>query len=506
MKKSIFVIVLFAFAVVGLSPEATKPARSAGGPQAPPTFSKEVVRIFQQNCQSCHHPNYIAPFSLMTYEEAKPYAFPIKSAVQERRMPPWKAAAGCGNFHDERILTQDEISTLVRWVEAGAPEGDPKDLPAPISFPDGWMLGEPDIALQSAEAYPLAATGDDVYRCFPVSDSFQQEQYVTAAEILPDNTSVVHHVLLFLDSKGESVKLDAAEPGPGYTCFGGPGFIPAGGLGGWAPGNFPRFAPKGVGAKVPKGSRVVMQVHYHPNGEAQQDRTRVGLHFAKEPVQSDLRNFPIFNFAFLIPPGKSNHKVTAQMMVPPGINIKVLGITPHMHLLGKSMKIEATLPNGNKRCLVNVDNWDFKWQGSYAYKDPVSLPGGTRLKLTAFYDNSVNNPNNPNNPPKPVYWGEQTTDEMCLAFVNYIIDRKTSSVTAAAPNIDELDGAVGAPRIKMGSIDMLERARIRMQSSLFSSAPVEMYNWSEGFSRNDLNILPWRKASPDNPRSRHSCH
>lgn len=254
--------------------------------------------------------------------------------------------------------------------------------------------------------------------------------------------------------------------------------------------------------KVPKGSRVVMQVHYHRNGEEQIDQTRVGLHFAKEPVESELKNFPIYNFTFMLQPGKSNQKVTAQLKLPANGNIKLVGVTPHMHLLGKSMKIEATLPDGSKRCIVNVDQWDFKWQGSYTYKELMPIPGGTKFKLTAVYDNSLNNPFNPNNPPKPVHWGEQTTDEMCLAFVSYIVDRKA---TASAASAIEPAEEISSPQIVMGGIDLGQQSLMQTQSSLLSSSPTEMYNWSKGYSRTDLSILPWRKEGiKDLPTS--ACH
>jgi hypothetical protein len=312
--------------------------------------------------------------------------------------------------------------------------------------------------------------------------------------------------LLYLDNKSIALGLDAAEEGPGYTCFGGPGFVPVGGLGGWAPGNFARFAPKGIGIKVPKGSRAVMQVHYHPNGEEQIDQTRVGLHFAKEPVESNLQNFPVVNLGLYIPAGKSKHKSTAKVVIPPGFNIKVIGVTPHMHLLGQSIKLEATLPTGKKLCLINVPAWDFKWQGSYTYKEPISLPGGTALKLSAIYNNSVNNPNNPNTPPKAVTWGEQTTDEMLLAFVNFIIDKKPSAAARTAVGPDFLQ--TESTPIMMGGTDLSKLSQLRISSSLFGTSPGEMYNWAQGYTRESLNILPWHKTDPEMPVSgtKASCH
>jgi hypothetical protein len=215
MKKTLLLFAIFVFGLVVFGPEGAKPIQSADG--TPPTFNKEVVRILQKNCQSCHHTGYIAPFTLENFETAKTYAPAIKNAVIERRMPPWKAAPNCGNFLDARILASDEIDTLVKWVDAGAPEGNPADLPPPLSFTDGWLLGEPDVALKSPEKFEVKGGGSDIYRCFIISNPFDQDQFVTAAEVLPDRASIVHHVLLYLDARGDSARLDAAEPGPGYT-------------------------------------------------------------------------------------------------------------------------------------------------------------------------------------------------------------------------------------------------------------------------------------------------
>jgi len=510
MKKFLLLVFLFACGLLVLAPSITKPTK--GSAADAPTFNKEVVRILQQNCQTCHHPGYIAPFSLMTYSETKPFAEAIKTAVQSRMMPPWKAAEGCGSFNDERILTPAQIETISKWADAGAPEGNAEDLPPPVKFSSSWGLGEPQLALKSSEPYELAANGDDVYRCFVMPHVFEEDKYVTAVEVLPDAAEVVHHVLLFIDGKGVSLKLDEADPGPGYTSFGGPGFTPTGGLGGWAPGNLPRFSPEGVGIKIPKGSRVVMQVHYHPNGKTTLDQTRIGLHFSDTPLESELRSFPIFNLGFAIPPGAKKHKVIGQYTIPANTNIKVLGVSPHMHLLGKQMKLEVTLPGSKKpACMVNIPAWDFKWQGTYTYQEPLVLPGGSKIKLTAFYDNSTANPFNPNNPPKTVTWGEQTTDEMCLAFVSYILDRKGSQAQAADAKstlmVDEiaLDPQAN-PRITMGGKDLMQQANIRMMGSILSSSPGEMYNWAPAYNKSGMNLLPWKSPRNLDIPQRPLCH
>ena len=428
-------------------------AKNAKRTQPAPTFNKEVVRIFQQNCQSCHHPGDIGPFSMMTYAETRPWARAIREQVATRKMPPWKPAAGCVDLKDARGLTQEEINTIVAWVDGGSPEGAAADLPAPLAFPDGWPLGEPDyVADIGADFTP--PQGKDTYRCFSVpASALRGDRYLQGMDVRPGNRKIVHHVIAYPDPGGKSVALDAAEPGPGYTCFGGPGFpisasvndIIAGKsfmLGGWAPGIRGYFSPEGAGTKMPGGAndRVVIQMHYHPTGEPETDRTAVGFYFAKKPVQKNLLLLPLVNDRFVIPAGAKNYEVTQSINVDPLIAGKIVGVTPHMHLLGKTIKVEITRPGQPTECLINVPAWDFNWQGAYLYQSPVTAPGGSRVKLTCTFDNSTDNPFNPNNPPRDVGWGEETTDEMALAFIAFTLD--LFSVTPSSPQLSgvEVDG------------------------------------------------------------------
>jgi hypothetical protein len=387
------------------------------------TFNNEVVRIFQQNCQTCHRPGNIAPFSLMTYQDAAPWAERIKEVTQSREMPPWKPAADCGGFQNTRGLTDEEMATIARWADAGAPEGNPLDLPAPVEFPDGWTLGEPDLVVSpEAEYQPDYTSGGDVYRCFSIPTNLTQDRYITRIEIRPGNRAIVHHVLVFVDDTGESALLDAADPAPGYDCFGGVGTDDITLFSGWAPGSRPWVLPDNVGVRIPAGVRLVMQVHYHPNGQPETDRTLVGLHFADAPIRKQFRLFALINTDFTIPAGADHYQVRAFYTLPRGFNVHAVSIFPHMHLLGREMEIRAVLPNGTTRCLIDMNDWDFDWQDMYFYREPVPIPGRTRLELTAYYDNSANNPHNPNSPPQPVSWGEATTDEMCIAFIGYTVD------------------------------------------------------------------------------------
>jgi hypothetical protein len=396
--------------------------RAVRHPEPWPTFSNEVVRIFQRNCQTCHHEGDVAPFSLTTYEEAKPYAALIKFMTQTRRMPPWKPSEGCGEFADERKLAQNEIDTIARWVDAGAPEGDRSQLPPPLDFSGGWVLGKPDVVYSSPEAYTPPPQGD-TYRCFTIPTNLATTTYVAAIDTHPGDRETVHHLLSFIDTTGESERLDVNDPGPGYTCFGGPGFSLPGTLGGWAPGTRPLQLPEGTAFELPPNARIVLQVHYHPHdGAPKPDRTEFAVYFAKEPPRATMRVLPIINQNFSIPAGASNFKVDAEFPILTPFPAKLWFIAPHMHLLGRKMNVQMTMPGGETKCLINIDDWDFNWQGAYLYREPISVPAGTKLSLSAWYDNSSTNPRNPNNPPKTVTWGEGTTDEMCIAFVGVTIE------------------------------------------------------------------------------------
>lgn len=422
--------VVLAFSTVGISWSNSRKTQSA-----PPTFSNEVVRIFQNNCQTCHHPGDIAPFSLMTYREARPWARAIQEQVVLRQMPPWKAAVNCGEFQNERRLTDEEISTISRWVDAGSPEGDAAMLPQPLSFSGEWTLGEPDLVLQPDEDYTVQA-GKDVYRCFTMPTNLRGDRFVQAVDIKPGNRNVVHHVILYLDESGISVDLDAKDPGPGYTSFGGPGFTTTGTLGGWAPGERGRFVPEGVAWKIKAGSRVVAQVHYHPRGDTvETDRTQIGLYFSRTPVKKELGVIPVINTNFTIPANNANYQVNASFPVPPGFDAHAIGIAPHMHLLGKKMKVEART-TAKTDCLIDIQDWNFNWQGVYYFKNSVPLKALTLLAANATFDNSAGNPYNPNDPPKAVRWGEQTTDEMCIAFILYTLDAE--NLQPSTPEISEI--------------------------------------------------------------------
>lgn len=417
------------------------------------TYHRDIAPILAANCVSCHTPGQVAPFSLTRYEDAAKRAQLLAQVTRDRYMPPWKAAPQVHRFADERRLDDREIALFQAWADADAPEGSPADAaPAasrlasagePVTEIDGrkWMLGTPDVVLEMTEAFPVPASGRDIYRAFPLRlPAIPEGTYISAVEFQPGAPTVVHHAIFYLDASGTAAKKAAASKDglPGYMSFGGPGFLPSGGLGGWAPGATPYRLPDGVGRSLREASDVVIQVHYHPDGKAREDRSRIALYFAKAPVKQVVVSVPMMNRQIDIPPGEKNYIREMSLTLPEwlastdraglggagaGGAVQVLGVTPHMHLLGTSMTLTATLPDGTQEQLISVPHWDFRWQDQYRYIEPIKLPPGTRLHCVATYDNSSENPANPNTPPQRVRRGEQTTDEMCLMFVSVLVDK-----------------------------------------------------------------------------------
>jgi mono/diheme cytochrome c family protein len=409
------------------------------------TYTRDVARIMQAKCQQCHRPGDVAPFPLMTYDDAVTYADDIKTALNNKTMPPWKPVPGFNEFRDSFAISDDERNTVLAWIDGGTPQGDAADMPDPQPVSDGpWQLGEPDVILKMPE-YTPPPRATDTYRCFVLPTGLTENRFIAAAQALPGNPQITHHVLLFLDETGEAEKFEGQDGQPGYSCFGGPNLtsiltapslltVLSGGidilngtlLGGWAPGVRTRRLPDDIGVPISKGARIVMQVHYHPAGREGSDQTQLGVWFADTAkIKHRLLNVPIFNTKFTIPPGASNYEVTASQFVFPFLAGKVITVAPHMHNLGRQIKVEVEDPGGKKRPLIYIDNWDFNWQGFYVSTDPIDIPSGSTVRVTAVYDNSEGNPKNPNNPIVPVGWGERTVDEMCLAFVGVIFNNES---------------------------------------------------------------------------------
>jgi hypothetical protein len=396
------------------------------------TFHRDVLPILQDRCQGCHRPGEAAPFSLMTYRQAVHWADDIKEYTRKRWMPPWKPTAGHA-FVGERKLSEREIATLAAWVDGGTPEGDPRHAPLPKKFPQGWQLGQPDLVLEPKEEMTLGATGPDLFRSFVFSPDLKEDRYVIAYEVRPGNPRVVHHTLHFLDDRGRGRRLEERERlrtkrpqeqdrGPGYSSRMGPGFFPpTGDLGGWAPGLRPYYFPEGVAFLLPRGHDVVVQIHYHRSGRVEKDRTRVGLYFARKPVTKPIQGLVIPGLFLTIPAGAKDYRVRGSVWVAQDCHL--VTITPHMHLLGKRIRITMTPPGGKPDTLLAIDDWDFNWQETFYFKKPVPAKAGTRFTVEGVFDNSADNPNNPSKPPRRVFIGEETTNEMCFGFLGVTTDR-----------------------------------------------------------------------------------
>jgi len=387
--------------VVTWDGQKTSPLRGS----AAPTFSHDVAAIVYRQCVSCHRDGGVAPFSLTTYQDAAKRAKLIATVTASRYMPPWLPSEP--HFQNERRLTVEEIATIARWAEAGAPEGNPAATPKPPAFADGWQLGKPDIEAQMPATFNVPAEGQDLYRCFAVPIAASADRWVSAIDMRPGSPKVVHHAILFQDTTGTARKRDT---GSGYECFGTPGFLPARGLGGWTPGSIPVRMADGVPELLHAGATLVLQVHYHPTGKAEMDRTRVALYFTNQKPRRRAMDLPLGSNRIDIPAGESHYKVTDYFTLP--VDVDVLGINPHAHYLCKEMYGYAVLPDGTRRTLIRIPSWNFDWQQQYTYTSPIRLPEGTRVQMEFTYDNSKDNPRNPNHPPKRVVWGPGSTDEM----------------------------------------------------------------------------------------------
>jgi peroxiredoxin len=393
------------------------------------TYYKDVLPILQNNCQECHRPGAVGPFSLMTYRQAVNWASDIKDYTQSRRMPPWRISEGM-EFHNSRKLTDKDLAVLAAWADNNTPEGDAKDAPQPVKFNDGWKMGQPDLVLSVSDDFQVGPTGNDVFRCFVLPTNLTEDKFVEAIEVKPGNPRVVHHTLLFIDTGGNGKRLEKQQTdnptkdphggnemdkGPGYYGGMGVGFLPTASLGGWAPGQLPRTLPEGTGIKLPKGSDVVMQMHYHRNGRLEKDRTQIGIYFSKKKVERQFQGGVMMGIFARIP--KDNDHFVVKGSATVSDDMVLHDIMPHMHMLGKEIKVTMTPPDGQPTLLFHIKEWDYNWQETYHFKEPLKLKAGTKLELEAVYDNSAKNPNNPFSPPRDVTFGEQTTNEMCFVFL-----------------------------------------------------------------------------------------
>jgi hypothetical protein len=412
------------------------------------TFSKDVAPIFFKNCADCHRAGEMAPMPLLTYKEVRPWARSIKEKVATRQMPPWHADPHYGKFSNNKSLTQDEVDTIVAWVDGGAKEGNAKDLPAKPQFAEGWKIGKPDIVLSMPEEYSLEAQGSDEYINFTIPANFKEDRWIQAAEIHPGNRKVVHHVIAFIQTPDmiENTRALRSKESMAKTIFYQDGTLirarmdapvydegcnaPNGGFARgsgqeigfplcfYTPGKDVDIWPQGFAKAIPAGSNIVIQMHYSKTtGKAEKDRTSVGLVFAKKPPERALMSFGVFNHYFKIPAGADNHEVTGCFTF--GRDTELFTFLPHMHVRGKDFKYEVIYPDGKRETLLHVPKYDFNWQTMYVLEKPLMIPKGTKMIVTAHFDNSGRNKYNPD-PTKDVRFGDPTYDEMMIGYFDYV--------------------------------------------------------------------------------------
>ncbi len=408
-------------------------AAALAAPNAPVTFDKDVLPVLQKNCQTCHRPGEVAPMSLLTYKDARPWAKAIKTAVVNKQMPPWFADPKVGHYSNERKLSQSEIDTLVAWVDGGAIEGDPKDAPKPLTFNNGWNI-KPDVVVEMPKPFQLPAKGTINYKYVLVKTNFPEDMWISAAEMRPGDPRVLHHGKVWVRPPG-SKWMEKAVPGEAYENetqrdIIGHNQAEEGNdiLGKFNPGlGSQDFTVDGAAKFVPKGSDLVFELHYTAVGEAAQDASKLGLVLAKNPPKTRfyLSAGPTA-LNLVIPPQDGNAEVVSEATVGAD-NVRLAYVQPHMHLRGKDFELRLIYPTGEKETVFR-GKFDFNWQIGYQFAKPIPLPKGTRIIGISHFDNSPNNKYNPD-PAKEVRWGPQNWDEMSNAFIGLLFDVTTPAET-----------------------------------------------------------------------------
>jgi peroxiredoxin len=382
------------------------------------TYASHVGVILQKRCQECHRPGEVAPFSLLTYEDARKRSRRIREAILEERMPPWHADPRFGSFANDRRLADDERAVLLAWIDGGTEKGQDSDLPPPARFVEGWQIGKPDKIITMGKDFRVPATGVLDYQRFLVDPGFKEDVWVQAAECRPGNRKVVHHILVYVLAPGKREPYD--PDGTAATLVG------------WAPGDMPARYAAGTARRVAAGSKLLFEVHYTPDGTEQADRSSVGLIFAARPPEHSVETNILANMFITIPPRAADYK--GQLVFSFRDDALLLSFMPHMHLRGKSARYDLTYPDGKTDTLLSVPDYDFNWQSVYRFKEPLRIPKGSKLTWTGHWDNSADNPRNPD-PSKTVHWGLQTWDEMQNGWMELVWQKPPrESVTAAGPS------------------------------------------------------------------------
>ena len=409
---------VLAAGIVGVAVAAAPQQGGSDSQGAVPTFTKDVAPILFAQCTSCHRPGQIAPMSLLTYEQARPWARSIREQVTRRAMPPWHADAPHGTFENERQLSDAERDTLVRWADGGAPQGDPEDLAAPPRYADGWGIGPPDAVFEMSEDYSVPAQGVVQYEWVYIPTNFAEPKYVQAIEIRPGNRRLVHHVLAYYRAKPDAprapvLRFDAERQKlPTRTAGlrarrtdGAPSRL----IATYAPGTNPQVFRPGTAIRLEAGGELELQLHYTANGTAGTDRSSVGMIFSKDAAPREVLVSAFFNSTLRLPAGANEVRVDANVAFQE--NATIWGLFPHTHLRGKKWEYRIVLPDGSQRMIRSVPRYDFNWQTYYMFREPLQLPKGSQIVSTAWYDNSAANRSNPD-PKTDVFWGDQTWEEM----------------------------------------------------------------------------------------------
>ena len=406
-------------------------ASAVGVPQtvlaASPTFSKEVAPILFAKCAECHRPGSIAPMSLLTYDDARPWARAMKQKVVSREMPPWGADPHIGTFANDPSLTDVQIATIVAWADAGAPEGNRAEMPVPPAFVEGWAMGKPDLIFEFVEPFKVPADGTVPYTYVTVPTNLKEDIWITALEYKPTDRRVLHHIISDLvEGNG--------KPTPKPSLTKDPSRKELGGIGGYVPGRQDTEFDEGTARRIPAGADIVLQMHYTTIGQPVTDRLQIGVKIAKEPP-TKLRSAAggsMPNVTFVIPPGNPNYEVSAQKAITRDTYLTTL--YPHMHVRGKDVKYTLSYPDGREEVLLSVPKYDFNWQLTYKLAEPKLMPAGATLKVIAHFDNSKNNRFNPD-PTATVKWGDQTWEEMLIGYFG------TVEAGGAAPPARRRSGA-----------------------------------------------------------------
>lgn len=414
------------------------------------TFNEHIAPIIYRHCAGCHRPDQVGPFALLEYEQVKRRAKTIKAVVDSGYMPPWHPSSQSPEFADTRQLSDADRKTLLEWIEQGAPQGEPKDKTPLPKFETEWMLGPPDLIVNMPQSFDIPADGPDIYRSFVFPVNLPEDRWIKAIELRPQARSAVHHALFFVDAERQARLRDGRDgqagiPGMGFLNVGGGeglgnnrngagqalinGLLNrqggAGnnsivealsrGLGGYVPGTTPARLPGDLALLLPAGSDIIMQTHFHPTGKAAREQAQLGLYFADTPPSKLLVPIQVpamfgFGAQIDIPAGESNYRVEDQFELP--IAVEAITVGGHAHYLCREMRITATLPDGNKTLLLEINDWDLDWQDRYTFASPIVLPAGTQLQTELIYDNSPANPRNPYSPPRRIRWGRESNDEM----------------------------------------------------------------------------------------------